>query len=139
MNRHRSYRAQPILLMENNMSMSYTSMAAEATMATSKYNENVRCTKCNERFCEQSALERIPFFEYLMGETLPTCPFCGHERRPLSGGGCGHYVQSQRFKRVKAALRGLGCCPDWIEDTHMHTYVHGWDGAPLPEEEEILF
>jgi hypothetical protein len=90
-----------------------------------------RCVSCFCRFSVEAAARRVYMGDYFFGGEHLRCPECGEIHNPIEGGGAGHYVQSQRFQNKKRQLRAELRSPDWMEEMHSATYVHGWRGYPL--------
>ena len=91
-----------------------------------------RCVSCYSRFRVEAAARRVSMGDYLFGNAHICCPECGEVHHPIEGGGCGHYVQAQRFQNKKIQLRNECRSPEWMERMHTGTYIHGWCGTPLP-------
>jgi len=101
--------------------------ASERIMA----GEVARCTNCGNRFSTKQAAELVDIHQYIYGEAHLRCPQCDTIYHPIDGGGCGHYIQSQRFQNKKIQLRAERRSPNWMEMAHKATYVYGWRGYPL--------
>ena len=90
-----------------------------------------KCTNCGHKINVEAAARRVTMDGYMWGREYIACPECGADYHPISGGGCGHYVQAQRFKRKRYLLQKQRRWLPWIEQMHRDTYVHGWRGYRL--------